>query len=125
MKALGETTRPMFEIDFLSMMIPGIQVLPFTGLSGDGARTVGTALSIVGHIRYTRRAVRKNADETVLATAVVEIPPPGYVVNGVITPLVVTDSEVILLDDSVPRHVLEVRLHDDEDGHHHQTLFLT
>ncbi len=111
--------------DFLSMMIPGITIKPFTSFDGYGTRTFGTPIVTPGHIRYARRSVRKSADEIILATATVDIPPPGFVTNGDIVPLVANESEVLLPDDRTPRHVLEAILVDDEQGHHHQVLRLT
>lgn len=113
-----------FEPDYLSAMASSVTIIPTTARDGYGAPIEDTSVQVPGHITYQTKALRKNAEDTVISTARVQIPPPAYAVDSVTTPTVHEEDEVTL-PDGVTRHVLMAVLYTDDTGPHHQTLWLT
>lgn len=102
-----------------------VTVAPMGSRDGYGAPVLGAAVGVPGHVTYRTKAIRTDGEDRVLSTAQVQLPPAGYVVNGVTVPLIGEGSEVTLPDDLLTRHVLLAVGYTDDTGDHSQMLMLT
>jgi hypothetical protein len=115
-----------FESEFLTMMETVAIYYPFATNSGYGDPSFGTPVNFRCHVTYKRKILRGDTDQDVTSTAQIQMPPGGYVVNGVATPTVSIDDRITLPFDGIQRKVLDVISYTDGgtgfNGVHHQTL---
>lgn len=118
-----------FETAFEEFMAATVSIEPVSTRDSYGKTTFGTAVDAIAKVSYTTSVRRDVANETVVVTAMVWLPPADHVPTlrsgFAATPTVTTGSRVTL-PDGTARVVVSIDAPQDEDGAiHHQRLSLT
>jgi hypothetical protein len=118
-----------FDPDFLTQMRSLATYKQWVGndLYGDTPTfaSVGQAITFPCHITYKRKILRTNTEEDAVSTAQIQLPPGGYIYNGVPIPTLAIEDHVIL-PDGVDRKCLDITTYFDESGvPQHQSASLT
>lgn len=115
-----------FDPAILDLMQVQATYYPFASNSGYGDPSFSSTVAFNCHVTYKRKILRSDTEQDVTSTAQVQMPPGGYVVNGLATPTVTVNDRVSLPLDGVQRKVLDVSTFTDNDASevNHQTLYL-